>query len=478
MGEITTRAPAAVSAAEIARCKAGGSSSPPVLLSSDRAPGLPIGIAMPDVGPTFKLGRYEVISKIATGGMATVYRAKLDADGGFSREFALKVIHPHLSGEPGFKKRFLDEARIASRVRHPNVAAVVDVGQDRGYQFLVLQLVEGVTLRQLLMHRSRPLPAAEAASLIVDAARALHAVHALEDDNGDPLGVVHRDLSPHNIMLDEGGRAILIDFGLADARDKLGHTETGVLSGKLPYMSPEQTRMQDLDARSDVFSLGSVLYELLCGVPPFGDDHHPRTLTGIQEADAEPLVKAMRAQHIPEWMMVIVLTCLRDSRTERFESAAAVADALEEELAAHKLDSKQLQRALAHHALSVGADLHRTDELVPLPEILPQGEAAKPARRARWPWVAAAVVAGSLITAGSLASDRFSLFDRSPTPDSVSTDPEPGPSTGGGATIPAEVEGEQAAPPAAATESEQPKVPKRRKKKKKKPKLRDNPYTD
>lgn len=433
---------------------------------------------MPDVGPTFKLGRYEVISKIATGGMATVYRARLDGEGGFSREFALKVIHPHLTAEPGFEQRLLDEARIASRVHHANVAAVVDIGHDRGYQFLVLQLVEGITLRQLLMHRSRPLAAAEAAVAIADAARGLHAVHDLADDDGQPLGVVHRDLSPHNIMLDEGGRAILIDFGLADARDKLGHTETGVLCGKLAYMSPEQTRMQDLDARSDVFSLGSVLYELLCGTPPFGDDHHPRTLSGIQEADAQPLVTAMRAHDVPEWMMAIVLTCLRDDPAQRFESAEALANALEEELAAHRLDRKSLQRALAHHGLSVAADIHRTDELAPLPDLIRGGTRDAPGgRRRRWPWVAAAVVVGSLVTVASLSSERLRMFDRAPRADSVVTDPDPDPTSDSGATIPARVEDDAKSPPPAVVDPADPKTPKRRKKKRK-PQLRKNPYTE
>jgi eukaryotic-like serine/threonine-protein kinase len=174
---------------------------------------------------TFTLGRYAISGRIASGGMATVYRARLEGQGGFAREFALKVIHPHLASAEGFKDRFLDEARVASRVNHPNVVATVDSDQDRGYHYLVLELVDGVTVRQLQVHDLHRSPTsegarlspAEAARIIADVARGLHAVHTVVDERGESLDVVHRDLSPHNLMLDVTGRAVLIDLGLVKA---------------------------------------------------------------------------------------------------------------------------------------------------------------------------------------------------------------------------------------------------------------------
>ena len=139
--------------------------------------------------------------------MATVYRASLQAKGGFAREFALKVIHPHLVDTPGFLDRFRDEARVASRVRHPNVVATVDVDEDRGYHVLVLELIDGVTMRQLANSRNHPLPGPEAARVVADAARGLQAVHSSADEHGVALEVVHRDLSPQNLMLDTYARA-------------------------------------------------------------------------------------------------------------------------------------------------------------------------------------------------------------------------------------------------------------------------------
>src|SRR5690606_20543352 len=135
-------------------------------------------------------------------------------------------------------------------------------------------------------------------------------------------------LSPHNLMLDATGRTVLIDLGLAKARGQLGHTQTGVLCGKLPYMSPEQSRMEPLDARSDVFSLGSVLFELAAGEAPFGDDHTPGTLEALRTCDTARLAEKLGDAHVPSWLTQVVLTCLRRDPGDRYASAAALADAL------------------------------------------------------------------------------------------------------------------------------------------------------
>jgi serine/threonine protein kinase len=324
---------------------------------------------------TFALGRYVITRRIASGGMATVYRARLDGQGGFAREFAIKVIHPHLAAAEGFKERFMDEARVASRVNHPNVVATIDSDQDRGYHFLVLELVDGVTLRQLLvndLHRSSTsegarLAPGEAARVVCDAARGLHAVHTVVDEQGEALDVVHRDLSPHNLMLDATGRTVLIDLGLVKARGQIGHTQTGVLCGKLPYMSPEQSRMEALDARSDVFSLGSVLFELAVGKAPFGDDHTPGTLEALRTCDLDRLADKLVDASVPSWLTQIVLTCLRRDPSDRYASAAALADALDEAMRRAGVIQSEVRQRLARRALGVQQQLGPEYPAEPLP---------------------------------------------------------------------------------------------------------------
>jgi serine/threonine protein kinase len=327
---------------------------------------------------TFSLGRYVITGRIASGGMATVYRARLVGEGGFAREFAIKVIHPHLAAAEGFKDRFLDEARVASRANHPNVVATVDSDQDRGYHYLVLELVDGVTLRQLQvndLHRSTTTDGAhlaptEAARVVCDAARGLHAVHSVADEHGESLDVVHRDLSPHNLMLDVTGRTVLIDLGLAKARGQLGHTQTGVLCGKLPYMSPEQSRVAPLDARSDVFSLGSVLFELAVGQPPFGDDHTPGTLDKLRKCDTDRLARMLVEADVPSWLTQVVLGCLRRDPDDRYPSAAALADALDDSMRRAGVNESEARSALAQRAMSVRDQLGPVHPVEPLPPLI------------------------------------------------------------------------------------------------------------
>ncbi|WP_157595930.1 serine/threonine protein kinase [Plesiocystis pacifica] len=327
-------------------------------------------------GETFMLGRYVVTGRIASGGMATVYKARLESEGGFARAFALKVIHPHLAEAEGFRERFLDEARVASRVRHPNVVATVDSDQDRGYHFLVLELVDGLTLRQLQVAaakrgaKSPRLTASEAARVVCDAANGLHAVHGVADEKGESLNVVHRDLSPHNLMLDVTGRTVLIDLGLAKARGQQGHTQTGVLCGKLPYMSPEQSRLEPLDARSDVFSLGSVLFELAVGEAPFGDDHTPGTLEKLRVCDADRLATRMVEADLPSWLTRVVLGCLRAEARDRYATAQDVADALDEGMRRAGVVQSEVRSGLADRVRNLRRYIGVVQPAVPLPPLI------------------------------------------------------------------------------------------------------------
>lgn len=351
--------------------------------------------------PITTLGRYAILGRIASGGMATVYLARLsDAPQGFSREFALKVIHPHLVEEDGFTARFLQEANLASRVRHPNVVRTVDAGEDQGYAFMALELIDGVNLRQLSLHRSRPFSGPQAAVIVEMVARGLEAVHTATDAEGAPLGMVHRDISPHNVMLDRSGRAVLIDLGLARPDRTTGLTQVGVLAGKLPYMSPEQSRLEDLDGRSDVFSMGTLLFELTTGELPFGDTHTAATMKRLEECDPEPIKAQLEGHGTPPWLTEIVLACLRPRPEDRIASATALADALSQELSAAGFDLTGQRTLLAAIVEDAYDTLGVVETAEPLPRIATgahRAVAASGAWRSGLAWAAGALALSTVV---------------------------------------------------------------------------------
>ena len=200
--------------------------------------------------PRRKLDRYELIGEIATGGMATVYLARRSGVGGFQRFVAIKRLHPHLANEPEFVEMFLDEARLAALIHHPHVVPILEVGEsDSGY-YLVMEYVEGDTLSRLVARSmsAGQLPARHVMlRVILDTLAGLHAAHELRDDRGQLLGLVHRDVSPQNVLVGVDGSARITDFGVARATARLTSTGHGKLKGKLAYMGPEQTRGDELD---------------------------------------------------------------------------------------------------------------------------------------------------------------------------------------------------------------------------------------
>lgn len=355
--------------------------------------------------PVSTLGRYTILGRIAAGGMASVYLARLaDAPAGFSREFALKVIHPHLVQEDGFTARFLQEAQLASRVRHPNVVRTVDAGEDKGYAFMALELIDGVNLRQLALHRARPFSAPQAAAIVEMVARGLDAVHEATDAEGKPLGMVHRDISPHNVMLARSGRAILIDLGLARPDRTTGLTQVGVLAGKLPYMSPEQARLEELDGRSDIFSMGTLLFELVTGELPFGDTHSAPTMSKLDACEPGPIRDVLQAHAAPQWVTDLVLACLRPTPDARISTASGLADAIAQELSAAGHDATTQRGVLATIVEDAYETLGTVESAEPLPRILTSEHppvAAAPARPARAVvWMAAAVGLAGMVGLG------------------------------------------------------------------------------
>jgi eukaryotic-like serine/threonine-protein kinase len=254
----------------------------------------------PSVGrliPGHQLGRYELLCPIARGGMASVWVARLQGAHGFEKLVALKTILAEHAADPEYEAMFLDEARIVAGIRHHNVAEILDLGSADGMLYLVLEWVEGDSLALLQRAASRhnsPVPMTVAMRIVAQICAGLHAAHELADRNGKALNVVHRDVSPQNVIVSAAGEVKLIDFGIAKAVDQLSeHTRTGVLKGKISFMSPEQALGQRVDRRADVWAAGVVLYQLLAGRLPFRGENQLETLHLISRKERAPEIPGL-----------------------------------------------------------------------------------------------------------------------------------------------------------------------------------------
>ncbi|MBW2522553.1 MAG: protein kinase [Deltaproteobacteria bacterium] len=303
------------------------------------------------------LGRYELLGLIATGGMGKVYLARSVGEGGFEREVALKVMHEHLLYEPDFIAMFLDEARLAASIRHPNVVPTLDIEKTATSLFLVMELVEGLTASSLLKQLrrrtradGRPPPSADhgisdgaavspaatalpppiAGRIVVDALGGLHAAHELVDRTGQPLQLVHRDVSPGNVLIGTDGIARITDFGVARAETRLTSTMGGQVKGKLPYMPPEQIMADRVDRRADVYSAAVVLWELLAGRRLFDADQQGALIRSVLQG----AVSGPRGiiPSVPAALDAVCLQALATDPTQRFATAEQFAEALDEAL--------------------------------------------------------------------------------------------------------------------------------------------------
>ena len=280
-----------------------------------------------------RLGNYEPVLQLATGGMATVFVARQIGAAGFERLVVVKRVHRHLLSNHEFYDMFRDEARVASLVRHPNVVPVIDVVEADGELFLVQEYVESSALSTFCRAANdsgEPLAPAVVVRIIADTLAGLHAAHEAVDMRGNHLEVVHRDVSPQNIVVGVDGGSRLIDFGVAKARHRITETKSGSLKGKYGYMSPEQTKALPLDRRADLFSAGVVLHEALTGKRLFQGENEYDTLRRIVEGPiASP--SSMGAQISPALDAVVAKSLERD-REKRFQTAAEFLEALEHAL--------------------------------------------------------------------------------------------------------------------------------------------------
>jgi serine/threonine-protein kinase len=276
-----------------------------------------------------RLGRYQIIGRLATGGMAEVYLALSGELPGFRTLAVVKRILPHLASNGQFIRMFLDEARLAALLDHPNIVRIVEVGHDGEEYFLAMELVQGKPLSAVLRKAAREKRAPSAALsafVIAQAASGLAYAHGLTDGDGRTLGVVHRDVSPQNVLLSFEGAVKLIDFGVARAFGRVAHTSPGGLKGKIDYMSPEQASAEEVDHRADVFALGVVLWEALTGRRLFRRDTELATMRAIVD---DPIPRPSELATVPPELEAIAMRALRKRRDARFQSAHEMAVALE-----------------------------------------------------------------------------------------------------------------------------------------------------
>ncbi|MFL7791930.1 MAG: protein kinase [Anaerolineae bacterium] len=256
-----------------------------------------------------RLGKYEILEEIGRGGFSTVYKAH---DTTLDRIVALKVLASHLLSDPMFVKRFRAEFETVSNLRYPNIVSVYEYGEAQGQPYIAMEYVAGRTLKQTIEERNAPLPLDEAYRIVRQVSSAL--THALRQ------GVVHRDLKPSNILIDAEGRAKLTDFGIAKIAGRAFQTTTGRIFGSPEYMSPEQARNEELDHRSDVYSLGIVLYEMLTGKTPFTGDTPVSIM--VSHSEREPPPPSQLNPSLPKPVEMVILKALDKSRENRFQSAA------------------------------------------------------------------------------------------------------------------------------------------------------------
>jgi serine/threonine-protein kinase len=308
----------------------GSSSRPAERPSATRSdPGARLSRPLADLPALAHYGRFALLGRIAFGGMAEIFLARETTPSGATRHLVVKRILPHVADDEGFVTMFLDEARLAMRLTHPNICHVYEFGQQDGTWFIAMEWVNGVPLGKLI-RKARAvggIPVPIAVKVMAGIAEALHYAHRAHDEDGTPLEIVHRDVSPQNIMIAYHGAVKLLDFGVARASNQITKTQAGIVKGKLAYMAPEQCRGERIDARADIFSLGVCLYESISGRPLYHRQNEFETLKALME-DPVPSLRAVRPDIDPE-LDAIVMRALAKMPEERFQSAGEFQEALE-----------------------------------------------------------------------------------------------------------------------------------------------------
>ncbi len=310
-------------------------------------------MATPDTGAA-GFGKYRLIAELGHGGMAEVFLAIASGPAGFNKLVVLKQIREQLAEDPEFLAMFLDEARLAARLNHPNVVQTNEVGEDGRRYFIAMEYLEGQPLNRVVQRLAKDgrLTLAMHVRILIDALAGLHYAHELTDFDGTSLQVVHRDATPHNIFVTYAGQVKVVDFGIAKALGSSAETRTGVLKGKISYMSPEQALGEKVDRRADVFAVGIMLWEALAGRRPF-KGHNDVVILQKLVAGEIPSPGTVR-DDIPELLEAICMKALAHDREERFATAEDMQRALEAAL--EKLGERPQLRAVGDLVTRAFAD--------------------------------------------------------------------------------------------------------------------------
>ncbi|WP_437527594.1 serine/threonine-protein kinase [Sorangium sp. So ce726] len=291
-----------------------------------------------ELGPGSVLGRYELLLPIAAGGMAMVWAARLKGTRGFQKIVAVKTMLPTLSEDDQFERMFLSEASLASQIRHPNAVEILDLGEQDGVLFLAMEWIDGIPLNQVMKvaKRQTGMPIPIAVRIVAQACAGLHAAHELKDKSGQLVGLVHRDISPQNILVTYNGLAKVVDFGVAKATAlNDSTTQAGQLKGKVSYMAPEQVRGDAIDRRVDVFAMGIVLYALTTGKHPFRKENEGATLFSISSTDPVEAPHEFQPDY-PASLEAVLMRALEKERDQRFATANELMRALDKALPPHQ----------------------------------------------------------------------------------------------------------------------------------------------
>ncbi|NMB76468.1 MAG: serine/threonine protein kinase [Myxococcales bacterium] len=286
-----------------------------------------------------RFGKYTLLSRLAVGGMAEIFLARQEGMQGFSKKIVIKRIRPHLSDNEEFVKMFLNEARLVAQLNHSNIVQIYDLGRIGKCYFLSMEYVHGRDMRSVLARsesRKIPFPLEYSLRIAASACEGLYYAHRLSDDEGHPLNIVHRDVTPENIMVSFDGEVKILDFGIARAENLLSETRTGEIKGKLSYMSPEQITGRSLDHRSDIFSLGVVLYEWVTGHKLFSGGADADIIRAVVEGRIYP--PSYFCEGLPAPVEAILNRALSRNREERYQSAWDMQYDIEQFLSHHEFN--------------------------------------------------------------------------------------------------------------------------------------------
>ena len=273
--------------------------------------------------------QYELLGELATGGMATVYLGRMRRALGWSRLVAIKCMHPQYAKDPSFASMFVDEARLTARLRHPNIVPTLDIVADGGHLLIVMDYVEGESLAglvKLVREAGDRIPVAVACAIIHDLLLGLHEAHEAHDDDGSELGIIHRDVSPQNVIVGLDGLSRVLDFGVAKARSRVHHSNAGEIKGKIPYMPPEQLFGETIDRRVDVYAAGVLLWEALVGQRLFDGSNEESLVRRIDAGDVP--APSTKVDGVSPELDALVMRALCKDADGRFPTALAMAEAL------------------------------------------------------------------------------------------------------------------------------------------------------